>query len=302
MRETINFSAYKTVELKNGSFNGLDLNFKIKLNRTTAEMDALPQFLALSEDALSKISVTATLIGQTTKQIKIYNDLTLAQIIDQKTNSAKDYKTAIVGHKLMITNEKSFVDVPVRLPISTLNLSGNHLLKVEIKFNGFGFEERDANDNMDLDKSFIEVTPSHTLAVQHEVEIIDKIQVQDDRKKTYNFLQSASKIALTQAGDQPFDFVEGRVESDVFNEDVSLANAITNTQSNYSDNPTKSYLVLVNASQIPLNNAQIDLERRNQADSPMELLVTYNRVMTLVNNANKVQTIARRNQRVKALS
>jgi hypothetical protein len=302
MKETISYLSYKTVELDNGTYNGLDLNFRVKLSRTIAEMNALPQFLALSPDALDKIAVTVSLVGQTAQPIKIYNDLSLSQIIAQKTNKSDDYLSSIVGHKLMKTNESSFVDVPVRLPISTIGLTSTQKLKVEIKFNGFGFDERDANDNMDLDKSYIEVTPSHTLDIQGDVEIIERIQISDDKKKAYDLLQSVSKIAITQGGEAPFDFTEAMIQSDLFNEDVSLANAITNTLSNYSDNPTKDYLVLVSAQKMPLNNVKVDFERRNQADSPMEFLVTYTRNFALVNNQNKIQRIVSRNERVKRLS
>ncbi|HIC30966.1 MAG TPA: hypothetical protein EYO76_03525 [Flavobacteriaceae bacterium] len=302
MKENISYQSYKTVDLKNGTYNGLDLNFKIKLNRDIAEMNALPLVLPLTESALSKIQVTATLVGQTAHPTKIYNDLSLLDIINQKTSNAIDYKSSIVGHKLMITNEESFVDVPVRLPFSPLQLNGKQMLQVEIKFNGFEFKTKDANDNIDLDKSFIEVTPSHTLSLQSDIEFIEKIQISDDKKKTYDFLQSVSKLAVIQSGDKPFDFDEARCQSDIFNEDVNLANAITNTQTNFAPNPTKDYLVLVSANTIPLNNLKVDLERRNQQDTPMEFLVSYLRKPSLVNNTNQTQRIVSRNERLKRLS
>jgi len=301
MKETISYLAYKTVELKNGTFNGLDLNFKVKLNLTIAEMNDFKDVLPLTQSALSKISVTATLYGQTAQPVKIYNDLSLLEIINQKTSNAVDYKSSIVGHKLMITNEESFFDVPVRLPFSTLQLNGAQVLKVEIKFNGFEFEGVPV-DILDLDKSFIEVTPSHTISLQTDIELIEKIQISDDKKKTYDFLQSVSKLAVTQSGVAPFDFDEARIQSDIFNEDVNLANAITNTQTNFAPNPTKDYLVLVSAPTIPLNNLKVDLERRNQQETPMEFLVTYLRNSSFVNNTNQAQRIASRNQRLKKLS
>lgn len=301
MKEVINFQSYKTVELKNGTYNGLDLNFKIKLNRTVAEMNALPTVLPLTTEALKKIQVTATLHGQTVKPLKIYNDLTLLEVINQKTSAAVDYKDSILGHKHMITNEESFVDVPVRLPFSTLQLNSNQLLKVEIKFNGFEFLTADAQNNLDLDKSFIEVTPSHSLSIQKDIEIIERVQISDDKKKTYDFLQSVSKLAITQEGNAPFDFDEARFQSDIFNDDMSLANAITNSQTNYSDYPTKDYLVLLSSNLIPLNNLSVDFERRNQAGTTMNFLVSYLRT-PMVLNKNQAQRIASRNQRIKQIS
>lgn len=269
MKQTISLKQQKTITVENENFASVDLGFSIPF--TYDEIEGAPDYKAqFDANTLDMIYVTATLKGQTEQPIRIYDNISLADIHKEHFKAVEGWNELYMLVQSGEASKPNTYEGSLPIPFSVINLNGAESLDLDIRISDV---ELSTEGEFEIDKTAVavEVSTKEAVALQNAITTLERVAIDDEYKKKYPLEGAITSVAWCQNSKKNFDFIEASVNSDLLNTEIDSITVMSNGVK--KDNVfTVEYVPLLSIT-APIKNLILEIKRLKIADSEAYLLV-----------------------------
>ncbi|WP_228851548.1 hypothetical protein [Aegicerativicinus sediminis] len=278
MKQTLAYKQQKTISVTEESISAIQLLLKLASSDTQVNFDAASQTSGVGEDTFDNIFITATLKGQSKEPIRIYDGLSMADIIRIQTKDDWTKDNGWNAFKSQDVTEPLTWIAPLELPMPVLNLKKGEVLELDIRFQGASI-----GHSIDLNSSSMVVSTRKAVAKQNGITVIERIAMDDEYKKKYNIAGNVVSAIYVQPNwdgtdSKLFDLVDCQLQSDLLQADINVMEAATIGKNAYNNVPSGKFLPLFEST-TALKDVVMEI-RRNKANGVIAYILLQKFVMS----------------------